>query len=280
MRLADVTAMKLLLVLLQTTAVLAAPLRTGNGYVTCDECTLIARAAWCPKERSCFFYNESVEQDGASSTASSSERRAQSSFDPARDLADCSALCGAPCVGFLECFFGVSDCGDCAFVGGVWCSELGKCFPNAAPAFATAYNCTNECPGGVCINNDNDCPGCTKYRSSIVCNGVSFLVVSSLCTALFLAAIAWTIYAAHRDAAQNEKQAQEDAERVVEQDEVEAETSRRMSQLHCDRRSSSNANASAAEGGARHGGDEVAHSHRHRHHRRKSAGRDSNSDDD
>ena len=104
----------------------------------------------------------------------------------------CRHECGdTECLDFEQCFFGATSCGACIYLGGVWCPAKAKCTSSLAA-------CNLSC-GRDCVQRDAECAACERFDLPLRCSRLlPVIIVSALSSAVFLAALAWTLYEGHR----------------------------------------------------------------------------------
>ena len=220
-------ALLLLLAFLEPSATSAIASPSPNPYlefVSCDQCTIFSKALWCPSDFRCHFYNETP------------HGKHQISLPENTTAAeDCADKCGGDaCVGFLDCFFGVSSCGECMYLGGAWCPSKKKCFPRdllatdgsggvgdnsngtteAAKKHAAEvarideeFSCSAQCGGSggdddgddhECQIRDDQCPPCERYDVPLRCSRtLPVLIVSVISSIIFVVALTYTLFPAH-----------------------------------------------------------------------------------
>ena len=105
----------------------------------------------------------------------------------------CRHECGdTECLDFEQCFFGATSCGACIYLGGVWCPAKAKCTSSLAA-------CNLSC-GRDCVQQDAECAACERFDLPLRCSRLlPVIIVSALSSAVFLAALAWTLYEGHRE---------------------------------------------------------------------------------
>jgi hypothetical protein len=160
---------------------------------TCDQCTLYDNSYWCPVDFRCHLYD---------STLSETEMKA-------RCKASCGTGAGTDCIGFLQCYYGASTCGECLYLGGEWCMSSSTCYPRHLPgngggssggADASSFSCAHRCPtSSQCVGSDADCPTCDRFDLPLTCSKLfPVVIVSSISSACFLAALGFMFYKAHK----------------------------------------------------------------------------------